>query len=401
MPSEPSKVRIFSMGKNKSKDKKTDKWSEEMEQLFKKGGGNIENLETPDRDRLFHLFDKITDETRKDPSLTEHLHECKPLSQEQKEYLIRANLFLYAQTYVKIVQSVTSQPIGWIDPELNGYYQRTVIAINHLLGLDECKDFPGGFEPFNNNIFPESGILDIGWECGFADSCVDFLSRAQQFHLGASIPSGDTSFLQAYVEWLKSKHLLIAKKADEYDKKARQMWRNFEKKHFGTEKKTTVAENTNRETTPPKESTIDDHKKSTKVDQTKKKTGKTKDGKKRVQLWKNSGDARFILKNSRIIFHYKNDDKDLKLSHRSRAYKLLCLFAVKNPLPQIEIKELCTDKTRPSDYAKAANETLNKKIAAFEFPDIRKDIAFVKFDTNSKYYGLQPKIIYSDTDESF
>lgn len=249
------------MEKNKSKEKKTDKWSEEVEQLLKKSGGNIENLEAADRDRLFNLLDKISDEIRKAPSLTEHIHECKPFSQEQKEYLIRASLFLYAQNYVNIVQSVTSQPIGWIDPELNGYYQQTVIAINHLLGLDECKDFPGGFEPFNDNIFPESGILDIGWEYGFADSCVDFLSRAQQFFLDTQTLSGDTSFLQAYVEWLKSKHVSVAKKADEYGKKARQMWRGFEKKHFGTESKTTVDKNINKETTPPKESIIHKHKK--------------------------------------------------------------------------------------------------------------------------------------------
>ena len=75
-----------------------------------------------------------------------------------------------------------------------------------------------------------------------------------------------------------------------------------------------------------------------------------------------TGDACFILKNSRIIFHYKTDDKDLKLSHSSRAYKLLYLFAAKNPLPQREIKELCTDNTRPSDIVKATNETMNKKV---------------------------------------
>lgn len=387
------------MDKNKPKEKKTDKWSEEMEQLLKKGGGNVENLEASDRDRLFHLFDKITDETRKDPSITEHLHECKPLSQEQKEYLIRASLFLYAQNYVNIVQSVTSQPIGWIDPELNGYYQQTVIAINHLLGLDECKDFPGGFEPFNSNIFPESGILEIGWECGFADSCVDFLSRAQQFHLGASIPSGDTSFLQAYVEWLKSKHLLVAKKADEYGKKARQMWRDFDKKHFVTESKTTVDENNKKEMTSQKVSGINDHKKSTKVEQKKKKPGKSNEEKKKFQPWKNSGDACFIIEDNRIKFYYKKEPKDLRLRNETNPHKLLFLFAAKNPLPQVEIKDICTKGTRPSDIAKQTNTKLNEKIAAMVLPDVPKDIEFVKYDDNSKCYGLWPKIKHKDDDD--
>ena len=91
----------------------------------------------------------------------------------------------------------------------------------------------------------------------------------------------------------------------------------------------------------------------------------------------------------------------MNLSHGSRAYKLLYLFTSKNPLPQREIKELCTAKTRASDYAKAANKTLNEKIAAFGFSDIPKDIAFVKFDINSKCYGLHPPIKYSDADKSF
>lgn len=131
----------------------------------------------------------------------------------------------------------------------------------------------------------------------------------------------------------------------------------------------------------------------------KRKTKKAEESEKKFQPWVKSGDACFILKNSRIIFHYKNDDKDLKLSHSSRAYKLLYLYLAKNPLPQREINELCTKNTRPSDIAKVTNETLNKKIAAFELSNIPKDIAFVKFDVESRCYGLHPKIIYSDADE--
>jgi len=375
------------MEKNKSKEKKTDKWSEEVEQLLKKSGGNIENLEAADRDRLLNLWDKISDEIRKDPSLTEHIHECKPFSQEQKEYLIRASLFLYAQNYVNIVQSVTSQSIGWIDPELNGHYQQTVIAINHLLGLDECKDFPGGFEPFNDNIFPESGILDIGWEYGFADSCVDFLSRAQQFFLDTQTLSGDTSFLQAYVEWLKSKHVSVAKKADEYGKKARQMWRDFEKKHFGTESKTTVDKNINKETTPPKEFVIHEYKKSTKAGQTKKKPGKSKEKKKKFQPWKNSGDACFIIENDRIKFHYQEQIKDLKLKKGSHTLDLLVLLSGASLQPSEIQNKICPDtKNKASKIVNYANELLNKKIAQIGFVDVPTNREFIKRDNFGHYY---------------
>lgn len=124
----------------------------------------------------------------------------------------------------------------------------------------------------------------------------------------------------------------------------------------------------------------------------KKKIKKPKKSGKKFQPWKNSGDACFVLESARIRFFYNNGDtKDLNLSHGSRTYKLLNLFVAKNPLPQREIKELCSTKTRPSDLVKAANDTLNKKIAALKLPDVPRDVEFIKFDNGSKCYGLWPK----------
>ena len=217
----------------------TNNWFEQLEQLVSENGGDFDDLDSVVKERVLFLFGKITDEGNKN---TNNLSNWNSLTPEQKKYQISHGLFLYAQTYVKIVQSVTRHHIGWMDCELNGHYQHTVKSIKHLLSLDECKDFPGDFEPINDNIFPESGILDLGWDV-LAESCVDFLSRTQQFCVDTPAPSGDTSFYEVYFEWLKSRHELILKKAEEYDNKAKQMWRNFEQKHFGKEKASNISPN--------------------------------------------------------------------------------------------------------------------------------------------------------------
>lgn len=238
------------MAKGKSSKEKLAQWCEEIQQIVSENGLEVENLETAERDRLFKLIDKITNEIRKEPTLVDSICDVESFPQRQKEYMNRASLLLHAQTYCKIVQSVSSAPVGWIDLELNGYYQRVISTIQHLLSLDECKDFPGGFEPVNDNIFPESGILDIGWEDGFAGSCVDFLSRAQQFFLQAPVPSDDTYSLLIYLEWLKDKHGMIAKKADEYAAMAEIRFREM----FKTSPSKVRSKDRKEETKPTKES---------------------------------------------------------------------------------------------------------------------------------------------------
>ena len=328
-----------------------------------------------DKERTLELHEIIGDVLRKSKEVILVGDDILIVPQSILTYRARALLFMYAHTYFLIVQSVTNTFIGWVDLELNMYYQMIVDDIKELLASNECKDFPGEFKPFNESIFPETGILKIGWR-GFAPDCADFLSKAQQyFH---DMPKPANSELD--YEYISQKFSVIKDKAHEYASKAKRLCDEHNKK----------------ETTPPKESVIHEYKKSTKVGQTKKKPSKSKEKKKKFQPWKKSGNACFIIEDNRIKFCYKQEAKDLRLRNGSNPHKLLFLFAAKNPLPQVEIKDICTKRTRPSDIAKQTNTKLNEKIAAMALPDVPKDIEFVKYDDKSKCYGLSLEIKHKD-----
>jgi len=136
--------------------------------------------------------------------------------------------------------------------------------------------------------------------------------------------------------------------------------------------------------------------KASKTKRNKKETKKAEKSEKKYQSWQKSGDACFIIEDNRIKFYYKKEVKDLRLRNETNPHKLLFLFAAKNPLPQVKIKNMCTEKTRPSDIAKQTNTKLNEKIAAMSLPGVPKDIEFVKYDNNSKCYGLWPEIKHKD-----
>ncbi len=208
LPSEPPKVRIFSMD--------------------------------GDKERTLELHEIIGDVLRKSKEVILVGDDILIVPQSILTYRARALLFMYAHTYFLIVQSVTNTFIGWVDLELNMYYQMIVDDIKELLASNECKDFPGEFKPFNESIFPETGILKIGWR-GFAPDCADFLSKAQQyFH---DMPKPANSELD--YEYISQKFSVIKDKAHEYASKAKRLCDEHNKK----------------ETTPPKESIIHKHKK--------------------------------------------------------------------------------------------------------------------------------------------
>ncbi len=239
MPSEPPKVRIFSMDEKVSREK-LNKLLEELAHITCKDGEPIKNLKDSDKERALELFEKIEDILRKSPEVQSSEDKRIIIPQSILIYIARASLYMHAQTYFHIVQSVTNTFLGRVDLELNNYYQMIVDGINHLLTLDECKDFPGEFKPFNENIFPETGILKIGWK-GFAPDCADFLSKAQQyFH---DMPKPANSELD--YEYISQKFSVIKDKAHEYASKAKRLCDEHNKK----------------ETTPPKESIIHKHKK--------------------------------------------------------------------------------------------------------------------------------------------
>ena len=128
----------------------------------------------------------------------------------------------------------------------------------------------------------------------------------------------------------------------------------------------------------------------------KKKIKKPKKSEKKFQPWENSGDACFIIENNRMKFRYKGADRDLRLRSNTNPHKLLFLFAAKNPLPQTEIKEICSIGTRPSDIVKKTNKKLNEKIETMGLADVPKDIEFIIYDKRHNCYALWPKIKHID-----
>ncbi len=324
-----------------------------------------------DKERTLELHEIIGDVLRKSKEVILVGDDILIVPQSILTYRARALLFMYAHTYFLIVQSVTNTFIGWVDLELNMYYQMIVDDIKELLASNECKDFPGEFKPFNESIFPETGILKIGWR-GFAPDCADFLSKAQQyFH---DMPKPANSELD--YEYISQKFSVIKDKAHEYASKAKRLCDEHNKK----------------ETTPPKESVIHEYKKSTKVGQTKKKPGKSKEKKKKFQPWKNSGDACFIIENDRIKFHYQEQIKDLKLGKGSHTLNLLVLLSGASLQPSEIKNKICPDtKNKASKIVNYANELLNKKIAQIGFVDVPTNREFIKRD-NFGHYCLSLKI---------
>jgi len=193
-----------------------------------------------DKERTLELHEIIGDVLRKSKEVILVGDDILIVPQSILTYRARALLFMYAQTYFLIVQSVTNTFIGWVDLELNMYYQMIVDDIKELLASNECKDFPGEFKPFNESIFPETGILKIGWR-GFAPDCADFLSKAQQYFHDMPKPAN----CELDYEYISQKFSVIKDKAHEYASKAKRLCDEHNKK----------------ETTPPKESIIHKHKK--------------------------------------------------------------------------------------------------------------------------------------------
>lgn len=103
------------------------------------------------------------------------------------------------------------------------------------------------------------------------------------------------------------------------------------------------------------------------------------------QPWRYPGDACFIIDDERVKFHTDGKIKDLKLRNGSKAHRLL-KFLQQGSLPAKELKEMCTEKTRPSDIAKQTNQVLNKKIKMVGFLSVPSNVKFISFNSSSNQY---------------
>lgn len=154
------------------------------------------------------------------PEVAEFLGQLQRLTAAERAYVLRLQLFLYAQAYHNLVEAVANSPIGWVDVELNGWYLQIVKAIQNLLALPEFAEFPSGFEPVAPNLFPCSD-LDVGWEDCIGPPVMDFLGRAQAFLLDSGpVSTENQDFVNSLIAVCRDKCVQASEVAARFRQRA-------------------------------------------------------------------------------------------------------------------------------------------------------------------------------------
>ncbi len=102
------------------------------------------------------------------------------LSPAKQKTLCRSIFLEHAKAYHRILECVSSAPMRWTDPHLNKLYLWVLEVIKTSLSTPDLEGFPGGFEPYVDDILPNSGLAYIDWE-DIAGDVEGFLGRAQAF----------------------------------------------------------------------------------------------------------------------------------------------------------------------------------------------------------------------------
>ena len=142
----------------------------------------------------------------------------RQLSAEEMKILRQAMLFVLAQAYYKILQCVSTAPMGWVDLKLNQSYLGIVGVIRDTLSSPDFKDFPGELGPSPESVFPSSETGTLDWQDNIRPYIEDFLNRAQQYGgiaLGTiSIKGG---FAKQAIDTMKHYLKLAIEEAEEYN----------------------------------------------------------------------------------------------------------------------------------------------------------------------------------------
>jgi len=118
----------------------------------------------------------------------------------------------------------------------------------------------------------------------------------------------------------------------------------------------------------------------------------------KFQPWRNPGDACFIIDhkaNTRLLFQFRGEYKDLSLRSHSHALDLMTSLAA-GSLRSDEIKtQLNLGRTKPSKVVARANELLNKKVAEKGFAGVPDNTEFIRRDEFGCYISaltIQPSL---------
>jgi len=138
-------------------------------------------------------------------------------------------LFLTAQAYYKVLESVISSPLRTLDIELNQHYLWIVSTIENLLKNNPAlSDFPHKFEPLVPDLYPSS-TLECPWEDFAMQEVGGFLSVVQKyvFDKGSAAILQKDSPAWAFVEEFRPSIITAIEKADAYNKRMLQDFRQL------------------------------------------------------------------------------------------------------------------------------------------------------------------------------
>jgi len=147
-----------------------------------------------------------------------------PMPTEDRRNSALNLLFLLAQTYYKILESVVSSS-NWfcaLDLELNECYLWTISNLENLLANHkDLRDFPGRFEPVFPDLYP-STIQDVEWEDMVAPDVEQFLSTVQKYVRSKGIYTPEKSSpAWVFVELFRPSIETAVDKAIAYSKRMR------------------------------------------------------------------------------------------------------------------------------------------------------------------------------------
>jgi len=143
------------------------------------------------------------------------------LPQNEALFCLRVQLFLYAQAYHQLLQSVVGLELSTDDVTLNDSYLRVIDAIQGMLKMEVFKDFPMKFEPVLEHLFSGSGIEVLEWD-DIAPDVNSFLSSSQSYiNRCGSIAPANNALLEDYLKPHKENIVKIIEYATEHRRRMR------------------------------------------------------------------------------------------------------------------------------------------------------------------------------------
>jgi Protein of unknown function (Hypoth_ymh) len=164
------------------------------------------------------------------PKTTKTEFDKLKMSAEDRQNSALNLLFLLAQTYYKILESVVSYSNMFcaLDLELNESYLWTITNLTNLLSNhNDLRDFPVKFEPVFPDLYP-STIQDAEWQDMVGPEVEQFLSSVQKYVRSKGVYQPESSSIAfTFVEMFRPSAEGAIRQAVEYSSKMRSYGRRL------------------------------------------------------------------------------------------------------------------------------------------------------------------------------